>query len=110
MSIPEITPESLAARLAGPADQRPVLVDVRTPKENAHVALPGSLLLPLQELEARTKEIDALAGKDVVVYCHHGMRSRTGAQFLSGRGIKAASLAGGIDAYAIKIDPTLKRY
>lgn len=110
MAIPEITPESLASRLAGPPEQRPVLVDVRTPKENAHVALPGSLLLPLQELEARTQEIDALKGKEIVVYCHHGMRSRTGAAFFSARGVPASSLAGGIDAYAEKVDPSLKRY
>jgi rhodanese-related sulfurtransferase len=74
------------------------------------VALPGALLLPLQELQTRVSEVDQLAGKDVVVYCHHGMRSQRGAAFLSSRGVQASSLTGGIDAYALKVDPSLRRY
>jgi rhodanese-related sulfurtransferase len=110
MPIPEISPEELGLRLKGPAQSRPVLVDVRTPEEHAHVALPDSLLLPLQDLERHLQEVDALAGKEVVVYCHHGVRSLRGAAFLASRGVRATSLAGGIDAYAERIDPALRRY
>jgi rhodanese-related sulfurtransferase len=110
MSVPEISPENLAARLKGPETARPILVDVRTPEEHATVALPGSMLLPLQELESLNKEVAALAGKEVVVYCHHGVRSRSGAAYLQAHGVTASSLAGGIDAYAVRIDPKLKRY
>jgi rhodanese-related sulfurtransferase len=87
MTVTEITPEALAARLSGPPEQRPVLLDVRTPDEHQLVALPGSMLLPLQELERRSAEVDELAGKDVVVYCHHGMRSLRGAAYLTSRGV-----------------------
>lgn len=110
MPVPEISPQELARRLAGPPERRPVLLDVRTPEENTWVALPGSLLLPLYELSEHEEEIDALRGKAVVVYCHHGIRSLHGAAYLRSRGIDASSLAGGIDRYAQEIDPTLPRY
>ena len=110
MGIAEITPETLAERLKGDLASRPLLLDVRTPEEHAIVALPDSVLIPLQEIQSRREEVEALAGKEVVVYCHHGVRSRTGAAFLAGLGVKALSLAGGIDAYAVRIDKGLKRY
>ena len=73
------------------------------------MALPDSMLLPLPEIAGRT-EVKSLVGKDVVVYCHHGMRSRQGAAYLSSLGVNAASLAGGIDAWSIRIDPKIPRY
>ncbi len=110
MTVPQITPAQLAAKLAGPELQRPSLVDVRTAEEHDYVALPDSLLLPLNELEEREEEIAALRGKEVVVYCHHGVRSLDGAAFLRDRGVDASSLAGGIERYAVQIDPCLRRY
>ena len=110
MNFTEITPERLAERLKGPPESRPVLLDVRTPAEHALVALPSSVLIPLQEIQSRRAEVEALAGKEVVVYCHHGVRSQTGAAFLASVGVTAASLTGGIDAYALRIDRSLKRY
>ena len=108
VSVPEISVEQLAERLKGP--QPPVLVDVRNPDEHAFVALRGSILLPLYELEEHAEEIAALAGKDVVVYCHHGVRSLSGAAYLRSRGVEASSLAGGIDRYSLAIDRALPRY
>jgi rhodanese-related sulfurtransferase len=110
MAIPEISPIALAEKLALSPEERPVLVDVRSPEEHAYVALPHSLLLPLYELEEREDELSALAGKEVVVYCHHGIRSLHGAAFLQQKGIRASSLAGGIDLYSLKVDPSLRRY
>jgi rhodanese-related sulfurtransferase len=110
MAVSEISPESLAQKLAGPPDQRPVLVDVRSPEEHDHVAIPGSLLLPLQEIDAHEDKVRGLLGREVVVYCHHGMRSQKGAAYLASRGVRATSLAGGIDAYSLKVDPKLRRY
>ena len=76
-----------------------------------HAALPGSLLIPLPELEERADELDALAGKEVVVYCHHGVRSRSAAAFLERLGFAdVVSLAGGIDAWSLRIDPKVPRY
>ena len=109
MSIPRITPQDLAMLLEHEG-QRPVLVDVRTVEEHALVSLPDSRLLPLAELQERDEEISQLAGHQVVVYCHHGVRSLNGAAYLREHGIDAASLEGGIDRYARQVDPTLPRY
>ena len=110
MAFTEITPESLAEKLSGPPDQRPILVDVRSAEEHQHVALPDSLLLPLPEIAGHAEQVKTLVGKDVVVYCHHGMRSRQGAAYLASLGVNAASLSGGIDAWSLRIDPNLPRY
>lgn len=108
--VREITPDQLAARLAGPAEQRPVLLDVRWPQENHFVALPGSILIPLDELEQRVGELDPFREREVIVYCHHGVRSQTGAAICTAHGLNAASLQGGIHLWACDIDPTLPRY
>ena len=110
MPISEIEPRVLAARLAGPEAQRPLLIDVRSAEENAHVALPGSRLWPLPELEEHVKEFAELGERDVVVYCHHGVRSQHGAAFLQQHGVQASSLAGGIERYAVEVDTTMRRY
>lgn len=104
----EISPQALAAKLSAREDF--VLLDVRTPREHAFVALPGSLLLPLQELEARVAELDAFSKKEFIVYCHHGVRSLHAVHFLGAHGFSAKSLAGGIEAYAATVDPRLPRY
>lgn len=110
MPIPEITPSELARRLAGPPESRPVLVDVRFPQEHEWVALPDSVLMPLPELEDFHEQLDALKGRPVVVYCHHGVRSLHGAAYLIDRGLEAVSLQGGIDSYSLTVDPSLPRY
>ncbi|ADO71113.1 rhodanese-like domain-containing protein [Stigmatella aurantiaca] len=110
MPIPEISPPELAARLAGPPDQRPLLLDVRFPEEHEQVALPGSVLIPLPDLEERASELERFRGHSVVVYCHHGIRSLDGAAYLRSLGIEAVSLRGGIDLYAHLVDPLLPRY
>jgi rhodanese-related sulfurtransferase len=109
MPVREIAPTALARRLSTPG-ARPVLLDVRTPEEHSLVALPESVLVPLQEFGERMSELEALKGKEVVVYCHSGVRSFHAAAFLATRGIDAASLAGGIDRYSVEVDPALPRY
>jgi len=110
MPVPEIFPAELAERLSGPAEQRPALLDVRFPDEHAYVALPGSVLIPLPELDERADELEPLRGRPVVVYCHHGVRSLDGAAYLLARGLDAVSLHGGIDLYSRIVDPRLPRY
>ena len=110
MPIPEIEPTELAARLAGPAESRPLLLDVRFVEEFEHVALPGALLIPLPELFERAEELEPYRGRPIVVYCHHGVRSLDGTAYLRARGLDAVSLRGGIDLYARSVDPNLPRY
>jgi len=105
----EITVHDLAERLA--RGEKPYLLDVRQKWEHELARLPGSALVPLDELAARTSEIGA--GKDelVVCYCHHGVRSLHAALILGAAGVKdAVSLRGGIDAWSQLVDPAVPRY
>ena len=105
----EITPRELVARLADGAPT--YLLDVRQPWEHELVALRDSVLVPLDELPSRYRDLDPPAGALVVTYCHHGVRSLDAAMFLAMHGwSEVASLAGGIDAWARVVDPSLPRY
>ena len=101
--------KELAARLEAGA---PVyLLDVRQPWEHELAALPGSHLIPLDQLPARAGEVRPAEGVPVVVYCHHGIRSLSGAAILQQLGHdNVYSLAGGIDAWSARIDPSVPRY
>src|SRR5437660_11313 len=79
--------------------------------EHAYCRLPESLLVPLPELPSRVEEVQPPAGALVVVYCHHGVRSLRGAALLRQAGHEnVASLAGGIDAWSLMVDPAVPRY
>jgi rhodanese-related sulfurtransferase len=87
------------------------LVDVRQPWEHDTAVLPDSLLLPLDQLLAHADEITPPPGAAIVVYCHHGIRSVSGAALVERLGFpEVYSLAGGIDAWSIYIDPKVPRY
>jgi rhodanese-related sulfurtransferase len=87
-----------------------LLLDVRQPEEHAICALPGSVLIPLGELPSRAQEVEPGEAL-VVVYCHHGVRSLSGAAILGAAGLpNVASLAGGIDAWSALVDPAVPRY
>lgn len=87
------------------------LVDVRNYDEHAYCRLPDSVLVPLPELAGRLDEVQPPEGALVVVYCHHGVRSLRGAALLAHAGIEnAASLAGGIEAWSLLVDPSVPRY
>src|ERR1700761_8467379 len=87
------------------------LVDVRQPWEHELVHLPNDILLPLDQLEDLVDEFAPPKDALVVTYCHHGIRSLNGAAMLQQLGhARVASLAGGIDRWAVEIDPSLRRY
>ncbi len=89
--------------------ERLVLLDVREPEEVALVRLPGALHIPIGEIAGRLHELDPDA--DIVVYCHHGIRSANVVAFLRQREFEnVANLSGGIDAWAQSVDPSLPRY
>ena len=107
--VREITVEELARDLE--RGKSPLLVDVRQPWEHDLSRLEGSVLLPLPELPSRAAEVRPAPGQLVVCYCHHGVRSRNAAQILSQAGLlDVVSLAGGIDAWSERIDPSVPRY
>ena len=87
------------------------LVDVRDPDEHEFCRLPGSELIPLPTLpsDAAAKLSDKDA--DIIVYCHHGMRSLQAVNQLRELGYpNARSMSGGIDEWSQEIDSTVRRY
>jgi len=102
----DVTPEEVAAWRA---EGRPfTLLDVRTAEERAIAAIEGARAIPLQELPDRLGELDA--ADRVVVHCHHGPRSTRAATLLRDRGYAAHNMAGGIDAWSERVDPSVPRY
>ncbi len=86
-----------------------VLLDVRDPDEVATVRVDGSVWIPMREIPQRMGELDPAL--PIAVMCHHGGRSERVAEFLASRGFtNVVNVAGGIDAYAAQIEPTLARY
>ncbi|TMQ69668.1 MAG: molybdopterin-synthase adenylyltransferase MoeB [Candidatus Eisenbacteria bacterium] len=86
-----------------------VLVDVREPHEHAIAHIEGARLMPLGTLPARVAELDS--SRPIVIYCHHGQRSRVALDFMRRAGFaKIQHLRGGIDAWSREIDPTVPRY
>jgi rhodanese-related sulfurtransferase len=104
-----MTPQELAAKLQSPTPPR--LLDVRQPEEHALVALPNSTLIPLGELMLRADEIDEWKDEEVVVYCHHGIRSAQAIAQLRALGFaNLHNLSGGIDRWSLEVDPQAPRY
>jgi rhodanese-related sulfurtransferase len=46
----------------------------------------------------------------VVVFCHHGVRSLSGAAYLNELGLEATSMRGGIEAWSRLVDPSVPTY
>ena len=90
-----ITPRQLKDRLD--AGDRPRLLDVREPWEFALSRIEGSELMPLGELPRRSSELDP--GDEIVVICHHGIRSAHVTRALDQAGFQnVLNLEGGLDA------------
>jgi len=104
--LPEITPRELAALVS--RGSAPFILDVREPHEHAYARIAGSELIPLATLQ---RALDTLPrDRDVVVYCHHGIRSAHAVEMLRGGGIRALNLSGGIDRWSTEVDPSVRRY
>jgi rhodanese-related sulfurtransferase len=112
--IEQIRPSQLAAWLekVRPLGE-PVVLDVREPWELQTVSVQAQgftlMTIPMNTVPARLSELDP--EQPIACLCHHGARSMQVAHFLVGRGFgQVANIAGGIDAWAIELDPTLARY
>ncbi len=88
-----------------------LLLDVRQPGEFETASIDGAVLIPLGELGARLAELEPHRDRQIVVYCHHGVRSMRAVMGLRQNGFeKAQSMAGGIDLWSQQIDPDVPQY
>lgn len=89
--------------------EKPVLLDVREAHEHAICKIENSLLIPMAEVALRLDELNP--EQEIVVICHHGVRSMQIGLFLENSGFKnIVNLTGGIDAWSRNVDPELCRY
>lgn len=103
----QIEPDTLAAwRAEGFAH---ALIDVREPWETEICRIDGSLDVPMGEFADALGRIPN--DRPVVVLCHHGMRSMQVVGWLRGQGWNnATNLRGGIDLWAARVYPGMRRY
>lgn len=86
-----------------------IILDIREVWEFELSHINKSIHIPLSTLEEGIEELPR--DKMIVTICHHGVRSRNAAAILKKYNFKyVSSLNGGVDAWALNIDPTMKRY
>jgi rhodanese-related sulfurtransferase len=107
--IPQLAPADLVRWREDASRDAPMLVDVREPWEFELCRIDGSVLIPLGELARRMAEVPT--GRAVVMVCHTGRRSQHAAMLLEAAGYADVhNLAGGVERWAVEIDPAMKRY
>ena len=84
------------------------VLDVREPHEH-QICNIGGHLIPLNELPSRVHELDS--SREIVAHCKMGGRSAKAVDFLRQAGFtKVHNLAGGINAWAERVDPKMAKY
>lgn len=90
-----------------------VLIDVRNPNEYDIAKIPGSVLIPLPDIE-QGKGIDrvkaALNGHRLIAHCKMGGRSAKALAILKEAGIEGTNVKGGIQAWSREVDPSVLEY
>ena len=103
----EITPRELKDLLA--RNDKVLLVDVREPWEYEATHIEGSVLIPLGQIPSTLPRLEN--AEQLVLFCHHGMRSLDAAAWLRTQGVEGAkSMSGGIERWSTEIDPSVPRY
>ena len=88
-----------------------LLLDVRDSDEFEKARIEGSTLVPLIQVEARLRELEAWRERPVVVHCHRDGRSAKACRILLRAGFRdVAALSGGIEAWSLTVDPEVPRY
>lgn len=106
-AVEHISPQQLQKLLA--SENPPLLIDVRDQWEYDIAHLEGAWLLPLGEFDVHVGDVPR--DREIVVYCHHGMRSAAAVyMLLQLQYTDVKNLSGGIDRWASEIDPGMPRY
>lgn len=106
-SFGTITVRELAERLANGAAPR--IIDIREPHEWSLARLTVAELMPLSDVCQWWRSLDP--AEELVFHCHHGVRSAALCRVLAAQGFtRSATLAGGIEAWSIEIDPGVPLY
>jgi len=104
--LSDIEPLELASRLRETGSIH--LLDIREPWEWSLARIGDPQLLPMNQLPSEVDSLDKTL--ELIVYCHHGVRSNMAAEWLRTQGFRARNLAGGIDRWSREVDPSVPRY
>ena len=106
----EVDPQEVKRRLD--SSEKLHLIDVREPHEFALAKIEGAALIPMRAVPGELQDLEARANEGtLIVYCHHGVRSLNVVNWLREQGISACqSMAGGIDAWSLRVDQSVPRY
>lgn len=86
------------------------LIDVREPQEYRLCRIEGSELRPLGQIMQWMGDL-VDRDEEIIIHCHHGMRSERACDFLSRQGFtNVKNMTGGIDEWSTRIDPQVTRY
>lgn len=103
----EITPREVKELLS--REDNCFLVDVREQREHDTARMDGATLIPLRDIPSNLARFEQAS--EIVLFCHHGMRSLDAAAWLRSQGVEGArSMAGGIERWAVEVDPRIPRY
>ena len=111
-NMQEMTVQELKELLNSDADDY-VLLDVRNPNEYEIARIPGSVLVPLPEIESGEgigKVKDLLNGHRLIAHCKMGGRSAKALSILKEAGIEGTNVKGGITAWSREVDPSIPEY
>jgi len=104
----ECSPKQLM-ELLEQASEPPILLDVRETWEFEKCHLENSTLVPMREIPSAMQDFDP--DNEIVVICHHGIRSRAVANYLAQHDFsKVINLSTGIDGWARDIDTSMPIY
>ncbi len=88
-----------------------LLLDCREADELQLASIPGAVHIPMSQIQDRVQELAPWTDREIVVFCHHGVRSQRVAAWLAQQGFASTySMSGGIDAWSRQIDPEIGRY
>lgn len=101
----EIEPSEVKSKLDKKEDL--LFLDVRNNDETQIAKIKEAKNIPLNQLPQKISEIPK---KEIITHCHHGVRSLHAANFLAQKGFSVKSMRGGIDAWSLEIDSSVRRY
>ncbi len=107
----EISVPTAASLHKDPGDTDFLLIDIREAHELEISSIDGAVHIPMGEVATRINEFDVDEDTTIAVLCRTGRRSLDVALYLQEQGLDGArSVAGGINWWSLKIDPTIERY
>ena len=103
----EVTPREVKSMME--RGDKFLLIDVREKWEFETSWIEGAVLVPMREIPSNLAKFEE--ADNIVLFCHHGIRSLDAAAWLRSQDVAGAkSMAGGIDRWAAEIDPKVPRY